>query len=159
MARGAPVRKCPDCGTSNHVRKKVCGCGYTYGTTPKETGTKLDTQKPVDSKPAPPVQSRPVDDAVSQDYYRRTRTLETEVRELRKQLAGAHKVVREMLKVCKAFHDVPSSLALFKQEGEWLGMDDKREIRPVDVAEPEISFARNKSRSVMVAPWDSVESA
>ena len=30
MARGAPVRNCPSCGATKHVRVKVCDCGHVF---------------------------------------------------------------------------------------------------------------------------------
>jgi hypothetical protein len=162
MSKGAPIRKCPSCGIRVHVRKKVCTCSHifpAYNTEPEKTSKHVDSQPKVvlythvDKRPTETPKKVETDE-VAQGYYRRVRTLEGRISELESALARTHKLMREMLKVCRAFNDVPTSLALFKQDGEWMGMNDKKEVRPVDLAEPEISFAQSDTERVMAAPWD-----
>lgn len=162
----APTRECPGCHQRVHVRKKSCDCGYNFPAYGSALPTKAE--KPVDKpaeivrvssvRPENPPPTEHIITREQQEYYRRVRQLEELRSEDAKKLNFLVSLTKEMLKVCKAFNDVPRSLALMLENDKWFGMNpETREVRPIDdVKNADISFALNgdNHHEVKAAPWE-----
>ncbi len=112
------VKLCPKCGQSNGPAARACKhCGVDMPKKGNAVKIREYVQKTVqEAVKASPASVTPVYDNV---LASRVRTLETKLDAVNAENRQLAEIVRELLKISKAFHDIPKDLMLKFDSGKW----------------------------------------